>query len=165
MFAAEILNRNDFFNKAIVLAAGAVFAAFVTVNVTGVSLLRMQMHDRGESLAYIADALVQSENAELSTMQNYSLTPSALATASNNELRTLLGSTMDYLVTLPAPARQATAIQADLDTFATQNYLRAENGLALANELNAALLYEDILDRIEAINIERNRRLAFAEFG
>ncbi len=164
MFIAEVSERTCIFKKTVLRVVLAAFATIVTAQVSEVVLQRVQLQNHNDSLLAAMRLPDQNDIDGPTGIVKGLLTPEKLATVDNKKLRQLLGATMDYFVALEIPARTSNEIEAALQA-AVQLEIDPPTKLALANELNAALLYEDLLARIEALIIERRRRVAFAEVG
>lgn len=158
MFTAEISNRTEALKAAALFAAAAAFAAFACVRLVGLALQDMQLGDQRATLMMTAELLVITELEQHALNFDTALTPAQLDKASDDQLHMMMGASMDLFVALDQPERSSFAVEADLRLAAASLDDLAENGLALANELNAALMYEELQGRIEAINTERNSR-------
>ncbi len=164
MFTAEVSQRTQTFKTSLLRALAAAFVTVLTVQMFGVALHRMQMQDQNETMVLAMELLASADGTRHVEMLSDTLTASKLAAVDNSKLHQMLGSTLQYFVSLQMPARASDQIVAELQTTSILADA-APAKLVLANELNAALLYEDVLARIETLNIEKARRIAFAEIG
>lgn len=164
MFTAEVSQRTKTLKTALLRAVAAAFATIVTVQMIGVALHRMQVEDQRVTMVLTMELLDRADGTQKAEMFNDTLTASKLAEVDNSKLHQMLGSTLQYLDSLQMPTRASDEIAAELQATSPLADA-APTKLALANELNAALLFEDLLARIEALNIEKKRRIAFAEIG
>lgn len=164
MFTAEVYQRTQIFKTTFLRAVAATIATMMTVQVTGVLLQRMHAQDQNASIVIAMQVLGQNEMEHHTSIVKNVLTPEKLANLDNAKLRQMLGATLDYFVALEIPARTSIEIEAAMQT-AVQLELAAPAKLALANELNAALLYEELMARIKTLNVEKSRRMTFAEIG
>ena len=164
MFTAEVRQRTSIFKTTLLRAVAAAIATVVTLQVTGIVLQRMQTQDQNDSMLVAMQLLGQDEMADHASMVKNVLTPEKLANLDNSKLRQMLGATLDYFVALDIPARNSTEIEAAMQA-AVQLEFAVPTKLALANELNAALLFEELMARILTLNFENSRRIALAEIG
>ena len=164
MFTAEVRQRTYIFKTTLLRGVAAAIATIVTLQVTGILLQRMQTQDQNDSMMVAMQMLSLDEIDEHASIVKNVLTPEKLANLDNSKLRQMLGATLDYFVALDIPARKSTEIEAALQA-AVQLEFAVPTKLALANELNAALLYEELMAWILTLNFENSRRIAFAEIG
>ncbi len=152
MYTAEISNRTDLLKAAALLAVAAAFATLMTIQVFAMVISRIQLNDQRDTLFETAALLDDA------SMLHHGVVADDLHSMGDRELRTMLDNSLTYLTSLPAPKRASFEIEAALSAAADTAGIIEATGLALANELNATLLYEDLQSRIETIVSERNRR-------
>ncbi len=165
MFTAEIANRTDMMKAAAVLAAAAAFAIVVSVQFVGIAIQRVQLQDQGETMPATTLLLAQDHSAGVTAVMRMPTSAEELAKATAAELSAMMDAAVQYLVSLDVPTRRSPEIEAALRTAAISDGFNERIGLALANELNAALFYEDLKGRIVAIAREKSRRANPGEIG
>jgi hypothetical protein len=165
MFNAEALYRIDLLQKAFVLTTGAIAASFIAVNAMGVALAKSRLQDQRFDPLDSIGSLGQSLTATQVSVQLATIGARDLTLASDSELHNLLAETLGYFVTLSVPTRSSVAVAAAIHATQTLVGMTPKTGVSLVNELNAALLYENTMSRIEAINAERAQRMAAGDIG
>lgn len=161
MYFSVPANRLDIIKAAAILAAASVCAAGTVALAVGASL-----PSPGGNPVFAAPALASGpkQSAWVSQMLQVSITGSDrdldLTAPDDFELRHAIMALTQKQASMQQPSRPSSAIELALHAGTGDPDLSVESRLALANELNAALAYENLQARMSAITEELAHRQA-----
>lgn len=154
MFKSQISSGTDLVRAAMLLGSAAAVAAVVAGQLAGAGLLAAEPPVQPSAFALVAQtATMIPGETDLSILRDI-LAREELARFSDAELHNMLGDTLGFFTTLTEPARPAAEIEAELATATGTGVIEPVQRFELANELNAALAFEAVQQRVETVLTE-----------